>query len=44
MRFDDRVTGRISDFSPNSKVIHIDIDPSEIGKNVITNVGIIGDV
>ena len=44
MRFDDRVTGRISDFSPNSKVIHIDIDPSEIGKNVKTNVGIIGDV
>jgi hypothetical protein len=36
MRFDDRVTGKISGFAPNAKVIHIDIDPAEIGKNVTT--------
>jgi acetolactate synthase-1/2/3 large subunit len=34
MRFDDRVTGRLSEFAPNAKVIHIDVDPAEIGKNV----------
>ncbi len=34
MRFDDRVTGRLKDFAPNAKIIHIDIDPAEIGKNV----------
>ena len=33
-RFDDRVTGKASTFAPNAKVIHVDIDPSEIGKNV----------
>jgi len=43
-RFDDRVTGRLSGFSPNSKKIHIDIDPSCIGKNVHTDVPIVGDV
>ena len=42
-RFDDRVTGRLADFSPNSKKIHIDIDPSSINKNVPVDVGIIGD-
>ncbi|MEM9331616.1 MAG: acetolactate synthase 3 large subunit [Pseudomonadota bacterium] len=43
-RFDDRITGRIDAFSPNSKKIHIDIDPSSIGKNVSVDVPIIGDV
>jgi acetolactate synthase-1/2/3 large subunit len=43
-RFDDRITGRIDQFSPRSKKIHIDIDPSSIGKNVRTDVPIIGDV
>ncbi|MEM7068028.1 MAG: acetolactate synthase 3 large subunit [Pseudomonadota bacterium] len=43
-RFDDRITGRIDAFSPNSKKIHIDIDPSSIGKNVHADVPIIGDV
>lgn len=43
-RFDDRVTGRIEHFAPNAKVIHIDIDPAEIGKNVAVDVPIVGDV
>lgn len=43
-RFDDRVTGRIDAFSPGSKKIHIDIDPSSINKNVAVDVPIIGDV
>ncbi len=43
-RFDDRVTGRLSDFSPDSRKIHIDIDPSSINKNVVVDVPIIGDV
>jgi acetolactate synthase-1/2/3 large subunit len=34
MRFDDRITGRLKDFAPNAKIIHIEIDPAEIGKNV----------
>ena len=42
-RFDDRITGRIDAFSPNSKKIHIDIDPSSINKNVHVDVPIIGD-
>jgi acetolactate synthase-1/2/3 large subunit len=44
MRFDDRVTGRLKDFAPNAKIIHIDIDPAEIGKNVKTALPIVGDV
>ena len=43
-RFDDRITGRIDQFSPRSKKIHIDIDPSSINKNVKVNVPVIGDV
>ncbi|PYE90104.1 acetolactate synthase large subunit [Phyllobacterium leguminum] len=43
-RFDDRVTGRLNAFSPNSKKIHIDIDPSSINKVVRVDVPIIGDV
>ena len=43
-RFDDRITGRLNAFSPNSKKIHIDIDPSSINKNVRADVPIIGDV
>ena len=43
-RFDDRITGRLDAFSPNSKKIHIDIDPSSINKNVVVDVPIVGDV
>jgi len=43
-RFDDRITGRVDQFSPRSKKIHIDIDPSSINKNVKVHVPIIGDV
>jgi acetolactate synthase-1/2/3 large subunit len=43
-RFDDRITGRLNAFSPNSKKIHIDIDPSSINKNVRVDIGIRGDV
>ena len=42
-RFDDRVTGRLNAFSPNSKKIHIDIDPSSINKNVRVDVPLLGD-
>ncbi|OYU69576.1 MAG: acetolactate synthase 3 large subunit [Alphaproteobacteria bacterium PA2] len=42
-RFDDRVTGRLDAFSPGSKKIHIDIDPSSISKNVRADIGIVGD-
>ena len=43
-RFDDRITGRLNAFSPNSKKIHIDIDPSSINKNVHVDIPIVGDV
>ena len=43
-RFDDRVTGKLDEFSPNSTKIHIDIDPSSINKNVMVELGIVGDV
>lgn len=42
-RFDDRVTGLIDAFSPNSKKIHIDIDPSSINKNILVDIPIVGD-
>jgi len=44
MRFDDRVTGNLASYSPNSKKIHIEIDPSEINKNVRVDVALIGDL
>ena len=43
VRFDDRVTGKISEFSPHSKVIHIDIDPTSIRKNFHVDIPIVGD-
>ncbi len=42
-RFDDRLTGNLAHFAPNAKVIHIDIDPAEIGKNVPTAIPIVAD-
>jgi acetolactate synthase-1/2/3 large subunit len=44
MRFDDRVTGNVSTYAPHARIIHVDIDPSEIGKNVAVDVPIVGDV
>ena len=43
-RFDDRVTGKLDEFSPNAKIIHLDIDPAEISKNLISQIALIGDV
>ena len=43
-RFDDRVTGRLNAFAPNSKKIHIDIDPSSINKNVVVDLPVVGNV
>jgi len=43
LRFDDRVTGNLAAFARGAKVIHIELDPSEIGKNVATEIGLVGD-
>jgi len=42
-RFDDRVTGKLATFAPNAKIIHIDIDPSSISKNVRVDIPVVGD-
>ncbi len=44
MRFDDRATCKVSGFAPHAKIIHIDIDPAEIGKNVRVDIPVVGDV
>ena len=44
MRFDDRITGRIADFAPNAKVVHVDVDPSEVSKNVKATAPVVGDL
>src|SRR5437764_7936072 len=44
VRFDDRVTGRLAAFAPHAKIIHVDIDPAEVGKNRTPDVPIVGDV
>ena len=44
MRFDDRVTGKLSDYATQAKVIHFEIDPAEIDKNVIADIPVLGDV
>jgi len=43
MRFDDRVTGKLTEFAPHARIVHIDIDPAEIGKNRIADVPIVAD-
>ncbi|MCM3783342.1 biosynthetic-type acetolactate synthase large subunit [Neobacillus mesonae] len=43
-RFDDRVTGKLDGFAPHAKIVHVDIDPAEIGKNVAADIPIVGDV
>jgi acetolactate synthase-1/2/3 large subunit len=43
-RFDDRVTGNVAKFAPNAKIIHIDIDPSAISKNIVVHIPVVGDV
>jgi len=42
-RFDDRVTGKISSFAPRAKIVHIDVDPAEVGKNVRVDIPVVGD-
>jgi acetolactate synthase I/II/III large subunit len=42
-RFDDRVTGKLATFAPDAKIVHVDIDPAEIGKNRVADVPIVGD-
>jgi acetolactate synthase-1/2/3 large subunit len=42
-RFDDRVTGKLAEFAPHAKIVHVDIDPSSISKNVVVDIPIVGD-
>lgn len=44
MRFSDRVTGRVKDFAPNAKIVHFEIDPAEVNKNVAADLKVIGDL
>jgi acetolactate synthase-1/2/3 large subunit len=44
VRFDDRITGKLDEFALKAKIIHIDIDPAEVGKNTLVNIPIIGDI
>ena len=44
VRFDDRVTGKLDEFGSQAKIIHIDIDPAEVGKNILVDIPIVGDV
>src|SRR5487761_2082648 len=44
MRFDDRVTGNVRSYAPHARIVHVDIDPAEIGKNVAVEVPVVGDV
>jgi len=44
MRFDDRVTGHVPTFAPYARIVHVDIDPAEIGKNVAVEIPIVGDI
>src|SRR5439155_19266290 len=43
MRFDDRVTGNVRTYAPYARIVHVDIDPADIGKNVAVEVPIVGD-
>jgi acetolactate synthase-1/2/3 large subunit len=43
MRFDDRVTGKLDEFAPNARIIHLEMDPAEVGKNITPDVAVIGD-
>ncbi len=44
VRFDDRVTGKVAEFAKHAKIIHVDIDPSEINKNKVAHIGVVSDV
>jgi acetolactate synthase-1/2/3 large subunit len=44
VRFDDRVTGKLSEFAKHGKIVHVDIDPSELNKNKIANVGVVANI
>ncbi|MDD5016190.1 MAG: biosynthetic-type acetolactate synthase large subunit, partial [Atribacterota bacterium] len=44
VRFDDRITGKLDEFGSKARIIHVDIDPAEVGKNVLVDIPIIGDV
>jgi len=44
VRFDDRVTGLVKDFAPNAQIVHFDIDPAEINKNILADIRVVGDL